>query len=137
MLTIKTKIGPSKIQGIGLFADEEIPKGTIVWKFNPLIDISLSKEELKKLSKESKEQIKKYAYLDKYSKKYVLCGDDGRFFNHSDSPNCDGNSENKIINNITTALRSIKNGEELTVNYKLFYENMDEHPKISSAKHLK
>lgn len=28
MLLIKTKIGPSKIHGIGLFSDQSIPKGT-------------------------------------------------------------------------------------------------------------
>ncbi|MBU1632269.1 MAG: hypothetical protein ABH824_07450 [Nanoarchaeota archaeon] len=30
MLFIKTKVLPSKIQGLGLFADEFIPKGTII-----------------------------------------------------------------------------------------------------------
>jgi hypothetical protein len=30
MLYVKTKIGPSEIEGIGLFADEFIPKDTII-----------------------------------------------------------------------------------------------------------
>ncbi len=39
MLLIKTKLDLSKIHGIGLFAGEDIPKGTIIWRFNSLIDI--------------------------------------------------------------------------------------------------
>ena len=50
MLTIKTKIGPSKIEGVGLFADEPIKKGTKVWAFEPKLDLLLSKEEVEALS---------------------------------------------------------------------------------------
>ena len=33
MLLVKTKIKSSEIAGIGLFADEFIPKGTCTWRF--------------------------------------------------------------------------------------------------------
>ena len=65
MLTVKTKIAPSKIAGIGLFADEPIHKGTLVWKYEPLIDLLLPKEEIDKLSPPSQQQFYNYAYLDK------------------------------------------------------------------------
>jgi len=48
MLLVKTKLGPSKIHGIGLFVDEFIPKGTIVWKFVPGFDLKFTKEEVEK-----------------------------------------------------------------------------------------
>lgn len=127
MLLVKTKIGPSKIHGIGLFADEFILKGTKIWVFNPLIDLSFSKSDLKKLSSFSQEQLHKYYFLDKKTQRYILCGDDARFFNHSDNPNCDDH-----IDNITIAIRDIKKGEELTVNYKLFYGDVEDHLKIKS-----
>ena len=38
MLLIKASARPSKINGIGLFADQEIPKGTQIWKFNQQFD---------------------------------------------------------------------------------------------------
>src|SRR6266481_8467580 len=109
MLTIKTKIASSKISGIGLFANEPILKGTLVWKFEPLVDLLLSKDEVDKLSLSSQQQFYNYAYLDKKYNKYLLCGDDGRFFNHSLNPNCD-----EKISDKTTALRDIAVGEELT-----------------------
>jgi hypothetical protein len=125
MLTVKTKIGPSKIDGIGLFADESINKGTVVWKLNPLIDVLLTKEQIATLSVSSQEQFYKYAYLDKTYGKYLLCGDDGRFFNHSTEPNCD-----ETMPDQTTALRKIMKGEELTVNYAEFYGDVENHPEV-------
>ena len=44
MLTILASARPSKIHGVGLFADEFIPKGTITWRFNPVWDIVFPKE---------------------------------------------------------------------------------------------
>ena len=125
MLCVKTKLKPSDISGIGLFADEPIAKGTAVWKFNPLLDTLFSKEDIETLSEPVKKQFYNYAFLDKFHHKYMLCGDDARFFNHSDSPNC--NDEDA---DITIAVRDIPQGEELTVNYKKFYDDLESHPEI-------
>lgn len=125
MLMVKTKIAPSKISGIGLFADQLIPKGTIVWQFNKDFDLLFSEEEINNLSEPAKEQFINYAYLDKKYSKYLLCSDDARFFNHSESYNCD-----ERVDDITTAVRDIEKGEELTVNYKDFYGDIDNHKEI-------
>jgi len=127
MLLVKTKIGQSKIEGIGLFADEPIKAGTKVWGFEPKLDLVLSKQEIRKLSPPAQQQFYRYAYLDKVRNKYLLCGDDGRFFNHSDTPNCDETKDNDS----TYAIRDIGMGEELTINYGEFYGNMNEHPEIT------
>lgn len=125
MILIKTKLGVSKISGIGLFADEFIKKGTIVWEFNRNIDILLSEEDMKNLSESSRNQIDNYSYIDKKLNKYLLCGDDARFFNHSDDPNC---SDDVIDEpDLTIANRDINIGDELTCNYKTFYSNIDDH----------
>ena len=116
MLCVKTILKESNISGIGLFADEDILKNTIVWKFEPLIDILLTKEDIDKLSENSKQQVYNYAFVDTYHNKYMLCGDDGRFFNHSDNYNCNDSEKN-----ITIAIKDILKGEELTVDYKAFY----------------
>jgi len=131
MMYVKTKIGPSKINGIGLFADEFIPKETVIWKFNPLIDLCLSKSDLRKLSLASQEQLHKYTYLDSNKKKYVLCGDDARFFNHSKNPNCkDVKTYSHDKDDKTIAIKDIKKGEELTCDYHVFYGNIKEHPEV-------
>jgi SET domain-containing protein len=119
MLLTKTRLGMSGIHGVGLFADQFIPAGTIVWKFNPLIDIRFPGEEFSSLSEEAREQIRKYSYRERSSGLYVLCGDDARFFNHSPEPNCidicDGDN-----GDITKAIADIERGEELTCDYSLF-----------------
>jgi len=129
MLLVKTKIGQSKIEGIGLFANEPIKAGTKVWGYEPKLDVLLSKEDIENLSTSAQEQFYRYAYLDKVRGKYLLCGDDGRFFNHSDTPNCDETADNDS----TYALKDIDIGEELTINYGEFYGNMNEHPEITRS----
>jgi SET domain-containing protein len=128
MLLVTTHLKESSISGIGLFASEPIRKGTRVWGFEPKLDIVLSKEEIGELSPSAQEQFHRYAYLDKVRKKYLLCGDDARFFNHSATPNCDETEDNDS----TYALKDIAAGEELTINYGDFYGNMDEHPEIKN-----
>lgn len=132
MLIVKTKIGPSKIDGIGLFAVEDILKGTMIWKFDPKIDRLLSEEEIARLAEPLQERFHNYAFFDKKYCKYMFCGDDGRFFNHSDNPNCDDG-----IDDVTIALRDIKEGEELTVNYRSFYGNINDHKEIDRTNSLR
>jgi uncharacterized protein len=45
MLVVRTKTKASEIAGIGLFADQFIPKGTVVWKYQPDFDLLLSEED--------------------------------------------------------------------------------------------
>jgi SET domain-containing protein len=120
MLLVKTKLDRSLIEGIGLFADEFIPKGTTVWRRDAVIDIRFSEEDIANLSETAFQQITKYSYRDKESGLYVLCGDDARFFNHSEDPNC------LDFGDYTFAHRDIEMGEELTCDYMLFDLDMIE-----------
>ena len=125
MLTVKTKIGPSKINGIGLFADQFIPKGSIIWEFKKGFDVLVPKKDLKELSPAALEQFHHYAFFDNEYDMYILCSDDARFFNHSEKPNCDDSQSN-----VTVSLSDIHPGEEMTVDYRVFYGNLHEHPEI-------
>jgi SET domain-containing protein len=126
MLLVKVKVEASKINGTGLFANQFIPKGTTIWIFQPGFDIRIDKNELEKLPKVAKEAFLKYAYLNVTTYKYVLCFDDARFFNHSDSPNCiEADSPDGEEEGITVAVRDILPGEELTSNYKDFDADFD------------
>lgn len=129
MLCIQTELRSSKISGIGLFANEFIRKGTQVWKFNPNVDQLFAIEEIQDLDETGQKEFRKYAFLDKFHGKYMLCGDDGRYFNHSENPNCDDS-----MKDITIAIRDIRKGEELTVDYYTFYGDIENHPEIRLMK---
>lgn len=116
MLLVKTKIGPSKIHGIGLFASQFIPKGTVVWQFEEGFDIKFSIAKLMILPPPAKEIVLNFAYLNKDGD-YVLCSDDARFFNHSNQANVTSPEDDNEPN---LAARDIQPGEELTQDYKSF-----------------
>ncbi len=123
MLLIKTKIAPSKIDGIGLFADGFIPKGAYIWKFKKEFDMRVGKEYPDKLQEPAKSYFMRYAYQNPKTLNYVLCTDDARFFNHSNTPNtsCVKDPEDEDTANV--AARDIQAGEELTIDYREFDAN--------------
>lgn len=117
MLTVRTYLDKSSIHGIGLFAAEFIPAGTIMWKFEPLFDLVLEDEIIAKMSPLQKQFIHHFGYCDPTLKKFVLPVDDDRFTNFSKTPNtgpnittpCNGTPPAYI------ALRDIQKGEEITL----------------------
>ena len=115
MQYIKTKIGPSKIHGIGLFANQFIPAGTTTWEYSAEFDTGFTEEQVSRMSAPAREVFLWYAYYDFEKGKYILCFDDQRFINHSA----------KNFNIISTpdkdvAARDIQIGEELLCDYNGF-----------------
>lgn len=118
MLLVKTYLAPSHIHGIGLFAAQPIPKDTLVWRLEPTLDLELTEAQIEALAPAARDQIRKYTYLDLVRGTYVLCGDDARFFNHSEAPNCHDFPD--ADGGTTVAARDIGEGEELTSDYSRF-----------------
>lgn len=118
MLLVKTYLDKSKINGIGVFADEFIPKGTAIWKFKKGLDFVLTKEDLDKQPEVTKSFVLHYGYYNKFEGGYVICVDDARFMNHSKNPNTDDTTFSG-----TFAKRDIKKEEEITCNYFDFDTN--------------
>jgi uncharacterized protein len=112
MLLIKARVRPSSIQGLGLFAEQFIPAGTIIWRFQPGFDVAIAEEEIDQLSPAAREQVIHYACYEPHNRRFVLSSDDDRFSNHSDDPNTlqDGDT--------MYACRDIACGEEITCNYR-------------------
>ena len=111
MLLVRTYLDKSPIQGIGLFAAEDIPKGTITWEFYPDLDIALEKEGFG-VGVVEWEFLEKYAFYDKQLNMWILSADNDRFTNHSDNPNTSPLPNGKMV-----AIKDIKKGEEITSNY--------------------
>lgn len=117
MLLVKTEVRLSPIHGLGVFAAEFIPDGTVTWRYLDGFDQRLPESILSILSHPAKEQFLKYSYVDPTTGLYELCADDARFFNHSENPNTAGvpTGEDADI-----ATRDINVGEELTCDYRTF-----------------
>lgn len=120
MLMVKTRLAESTIAGIGLFADQDIPKGTVTWQFMPGYDRLLTDQEINDLPEPARSSILNHAYLDNVSGLFVLCLDNARFMNHAEAPNTAGVHEDGAIDGYDVAVRDIKKGEELTCDYRTF-----------------
>jgi len=110
MLQIRTYLNNSKIHGIGVFADQNISEGQVIWIFNPDIDKIIDLKN--NFTMNESIFVLKYAYLDKQLEKHILCSDNDRFTNHSEDPNTIPLASGEVV-----AKRNIKKGEELTINY--------------------
>jgi uncharacterized protein len=116
MMLVRTKISESDIEGAGLgcFAEEFIPAGTCIWRFSPDFDKCFTEKDLQKVSPVEREFLEKYSY--RHGGNYFLCVDNGRFFNHSNSPNTWESKEGQA----TYALIDISPGEEILSDYRNF-----------------
>jgi SET domain-containing protein len=131
MLTVKTRIGPSAIEGIGLFAAEDIKTGTVTWRFVSGFDQLFSADEIAALPEPARTDMINHTYVDAATGHYVLCLDNARFMNHADNPNTRGIHADGAIEGYDIAVRDIACGEELTCDYRQFDRAFDE--KISAG----
>lgn len=113
-------IKPSPIEGIGVFAVQDIPKGCRTMFSRSSEDekwIPVSKKELEKLPAHSKALIENYCLYDEENyfvpdygfKKMDLVN----FLNHSGTPNIISINEGEFFE----AIRDIPKGEELVIDY--------------------
>jgi SET domain-containing protein len=123
MLLVKTRLGQSQIEGIGLFAAEPIKAGTVTWRFLEGYDQLFSAEQIAGLPMVAREAIETYTYLHRQGGLYVYCLDNARFMNHADDPNTAGVHVDGAIEGYDIATRDIAEGEELTCDYRLFDGN--------------
>lgn len=116
MLLVKTSVRPSPIHGLGVFADEFIPEGKALWRFDPLLDRIIPEDQLSEYPAQVVE------FIDIYSEYFpelgvlVLSGDNDRYTNHADDPNTIvvlPNGPDAMV----VAARAIRPGEEITCDY--------------------
>ncbi len=125
MLLVKTKIQESPIHGVGLFADQFIPKGTEVWRFTHGFDQKFTREQILSFPELVQIYLYKYSWKSKKTGLYCFSSDNGKYFNHSENPNVLSSYENGEDEVITRAIRDIQIGEEILDDYSSF-ENVNE-----------
>jgi SET domain-containing protein len=116
MMIIPTYVGPSAIEGVGIFAAEPIPAGAVIWRLEESLDLLLTDEQMRRLPHVQKSFLERYGYPHMTQEGItVLEFDNGRFMNHSDAPNTDFTDPDT-----GWAIRDIAAGEEITCNYREF-----------------
>ena len=123
MIHIKYKLDKSKHHGIGLFADEDLKQGQLVYTASPLLDVNLTQEQFDSLSDREKEELKWWGFFDENSKRWHVDFDVSKFINHENNGTLTQDKNHTDANLVTT--RDIKSGEELTQNY-LEFETVDD-----------
>jgi SET domain-containing protein len=116
MLMVSTYLAPSSIEGLGVFASEFIGRGRLMWSLNPKFDIFIRTDEIESYPAHLQDYIARYTYPHlEMPGVVILDSDNGKFMNHSLTPNTDFRIFDKGY-----ALTDIAPGEELTCNYHEF-----------------
>jgi len=107
--------------GLGVFAEEDIPKDTVIWrstvgnsvKISRTLFRSLCDSELERspLSKKLYNAIAMYSVYEHDEDCLCMILDNGRFVNHSVEPN------SLFVDGVSVAARDIFSGEEITEDY--------------------
>ena len=119
MLLVDTYVGPSAIEGVGVFAGRPLAKGTLVWRLEPGFDRVITPAEREALPETTRQFLDRYAYFDSILQAYLLDGDHCRFMNHSDTPAIEFR-----VGGTGYVLRDVAAGEELTCDYHDFMDEV-------------
>lgn len=123
MLIVETYLAPSRVHGIGLFAANDIPARSVVWKFQAFIDSVLSPQHFLRLCREVDTFTLQHMMNSTYKRnnQYFYLTDNARFINHSPEE-----CNIAFVDDYTeVTLRDIRRGEELLEDYSLSYDESD------------
>ena len=116
MFLIDTYLDKSKIQGVGVFAKENIKKGQLIKEVRPDFEIEFNKDNLPKMPLALAKLIDTHAYERELGSKILVMGiDNEKYLNHSDNP---------TVNEEGYALKNIAIGDEITIDYNNFDDNI-------------
>ncbi|MCH8614884.1 SET domain-containing protein [Sphingomonas sp. SM33] len=121
MLMVRTELRASDIHGIGVFLVEPVRAGQLIWRFDSRIDRVFSDDELEDMPELLQSFLRTYSTLHADLRLWVLCGDNGRHFNHSDEPNTRSLG---IAFGDDVAAYDLPAGTELTSDYRTICDAM-------------
>jgi SET domain-containing protein len=114
MMMVDTELRPSSIHGIGTFLLEDVKAGDLVWRFDSRIDRIFSDVEIQLMPERLRAFLNMYSTFHEPTGLWVLCGDNGRHFNHSDEPNT---TSLGVAFGDDIAAADLRAGTELTTDY--------------------
>jgi len=123
MIHIKYKLDKSDKHGIGLFADEDLKKGQLVYTASPLLDVNITQAQFDSLTDREKDEIHWWGFFDEPSQRWHVDFDVSKFINHSKEGTVTQDASHKEVYLVTT--RDVNKGEEMTQNYLEFESEED------------
>lgn len=114
MLMVDTELRPSPIHGTGVFLLAPVRRGDLIWRFDARIDRVYAESELTCLPPHVERYLRTYSTWHEPTGLYVLCGDNGRFFNHEPHPSTLSKASSFGDD---VAARDLEAGDELTSDY--------------------
>lgn len=124
MMLVPTYLKSSGIHGIGIYAAEPIKAGAKIWEHCDGFERLIKKEDLQNYPPHLQEFLDIYTYPYRMDSNFlVLEVDNGRFMNHSVSPNTDFTSLDSGY-----AKTDIVKDEEITSDYGEFMPGFILHP---------
>ena len=116
MLLVPTYVRPSQVEGVGVFAAQDIPAGTLIWRLDERFDRLIHRRDVTDQPETVRQFIERYAYPYPHGPDLLIVElDNGRFMNHSDEPNTDF-----LDPDAGFTRRAIAADEELLCNYSEF-----------------
>ena len=123
MIHIAYKLKASDLHGVGLFANEDIKEGQLIYTASPLLDVNITQEQFDSLEQKEKDEILWWGFFDQPSQMWHVDFDVSKFINHSYHPTVTQDPDHDEAYLI--AVRDIAAGEELTQNYLEFESQED------------
>ena len=114
MFLIDTYLGKSKIHGVGVFSKQNVKKGRKIKEVRPEFEIRFNKINLPRMPLALANFIQTHAY-EENENEYCLGIDNEKYLNHSNDPSVDDEGY---------ALKDIKIGDEITIDYNNFDDNI-------------
>lgn len=115
------RLGPSRVHGVGCFAEQDIPEGALIACASPW-DVTLTTQAFEALPEDDQREVRHHGHFDKVDGLWHVDFAMTRFANHSSCPNVrqeyDAQRRYRIV-----ALRDIACGEELLIDYADFEDD--------------
>lgn len=123
MIHFNYKLKASDLHGVGLFTDEPLAKGQLLYTASPLLDLNITPKQFDTLDEKEKKEILWWGFFDQPSQMWHVDFDVSKFINHSYTATVtqdESHDEAYLV-----AARDIEAGEELTQNYLEFETEED------------
>lgn len=113
----------SGLHGVGLFSDQTIKQGELVYTASPLLDLNITQQEFDTLNQNEKDELLWWGFFDQPSQMWHVDFDVSKFINHSYEASLTQAKDHDEA--YLVAARDISAGDELTQNYLEFETQAD------------